>query len=240
MVAYGASLLAVCLPLVMMELAVGQLTGRAPVQALFNICPLFKGVGVAQLAYCAALVSLMGIQLSYVLLHLFYLAWNLLGELPWLHCGDLRNAGFTDCIPANASRPYLSSRNFTHSSAAYFIDALQEPSGNIEEPGMLVWQPIAALGVAWILVFFAIFAGVRWLGKVASLRSVSSPFITGQWMPGVLRDVPAAGVLAAGTVGEGGDGVQPAHHDHHHSGARLGPPPRYGREPIFLMNITRT
>ena len=43
LVAYGASLLAVVLPILLLELSVGQLTGRAPVQSFYNICPALKG-----------------------------------------------------------------------------------------------------------------------------------------------------------------------------------------------------
>ncbi|VDO07708.1 unnamed protein product [Brugia timori] len=42
-VAYGASLFVCVLPIIVMEFSVGQLTGRAPIEALHNICPLFKG-----------------------------------------------------------------------------------------------------------------------------------------------------------------------------------------------------
>lgn len=45
--AYGAALSVVILPIVVLELSVGQMTGRAPIQALYNICPTFKG------EYCA-------------------------------------------------------------------------------------------------------------------------------------------------------------------------------------------
>lgn len=41
--AYGTSLLVCVLPIIVMEFSVGQLVGRAPVEALYNICPLFKG-----------------------------------------------------------------------------------------------------------------------------------------------------------------------------------------------------
>lgn len=41
--AYGACLLVVALPIIILELSVGQLTGRGPVQAFYNICPVFKG-----------------------------------------------------------------------------------------------------------------------------------------------------------------------------------------------------
>ncbi|VDO78516.1 unnamed protein product, partial [Onchocerca flexuosa] len=40
--AYIASLLICVLPVIVMEFSVGQLVGRAPIKALYNICPLFK------------------------------------------------------------------------------------------------------------------------------------------------------------------------------------------------------
>lgn len=42
-VAYGLALLVVVWPIIVMETSVGQLTGRGPIQALYNICPVFKG-----------------------------------------------------------------------------------------------------------------------------------------------------------------------------------------------------
>ncbi len=42
--AYLAALFVCVLPIIVLELAVGQMTGRAPVQAFYNICPLFKGM----------------------------------------------------------------------------------------------------------------------------------------------------------------------------------------------------
>lgn len=42
--AYGTALIACVFPLIVMELTVGQLTGRAPPLAIYNLCPLFKGL----------------------------------------------------------------------------------------------------------------------------------------------------------------------------------------------------
>lgn len=42
--AYGSALLALCLPVIVLELAIGQLTGRAPVAAFYNLSPAFKGL----------------------------------------------------------------------------------------------------------------------------------------------------------------------------------------------------
>ncbi|VDK42891.1 unnamed protein product [Gongylonema pulchrum] len=53
--AYGVSLLVCVLPIIVMEFAVGQLTGRAPVKALYNICPLFKEIKGTYLSPVAVL-----------------------------------------------------------------------------------------------------------------------------------------------------------------------------------------
>lgn len=40
---YAIALFFVVLPIIVMELSIGQLTSSGPVQALFNVCPTFKG-----------------------------------------------------------------------------------------------------------------------------------------------------------------------------------------------------
>ncbi|CAJ0591848.1 unnamed protein product [Cylicocyclus nassatus] len=42
--AYGAALVVLILPAIVLELAVGQLTGRASVQAFYHLSPIFKGI----------------------------------------------------------------------------------------------------------------------------------------------------------------------------------------------------
>lgn len=41
--AYVAVLFAAVLPIIIMEMTVGQITGRAPPQGMLSVCPLFKG-----------------------------------------------------------------------------------------------------------------------------------------------------------------------------------------------------
>ncbi|EPB72934.1 Sodium:neurotransmitter symporter family protein [Ancylostoma ceylanicum] len=55
--AYGAALLVLVLPTIVLELAVGQLTGRAPVQAFYHLSPVFKGLPWLNCKYFPELLS---------------------------------------------------------------------------------------------------------------------------------------------------------------------------------------
>uniref|UniRef100_A0A915EH73 Sodium:neurotransmitter symporter family protein n=1 Tax=Ditylenchus dipsaci TaxID=166011 RepID=A0A915EH73_9BILA len=106
--AYGAALLVVILPILILELSVGQLTGRAPIQALYNICPVFKGVGVSQIVFSLFVMAYMTRYMAWLFLYLFHLFWTIIDDrpgLPWLNCKnfpELQTAGLACREPTNA------------------------------------------------------------------------------------------------------------------------------------------
>ncbi|KHN84574.1 Sodium- and chloride-dependent GABA transporter ine [Toxocara canis] len=180
--AYGASILACVLPIIIMELSVGQLTGRAPVQAFYNICPIFKGVGMSQIIFSLFVMAHMARYLGWLMLYLFYLFWAVLAGrpgLPWLNCKNFPELQTIPCREAG------SLANFTHeattklttisaqSSLVQFMNALERPSGSIAEIGQFQIHILVAIGAVWISVFIAICFGVRWLGKVTHFTFIS-------------------------------------------------------------------
>ncbi|VDD89855.1 unnamed protein product [Enterobius vermicularis] len=173
--AYGTALIACVFPLIVMELTVGQLTGRAPPLAIYNLCPLFKGVGVAQVTFSLILISHLARFLGWLLIYFGYLIWAVLAErpgLPWLNCGtypefnelSCREAGLiTNTSLEGASKLCVLEKE---SSLYQFMKTFDKPSSSITEVG--VFQPyiLGSFGLVWILVFVTICFGVRWLGKV--------------------------------------------------------------------------
>uniref|UniRef100_A0A914DUF0 Uncharacterized protein n=1 Tax=Acrobeloides nanus TaxID=290746 RepID=A0A914DUF0_9BILA len=158
-----------------MELSVGQLTGRAPVQALYNICPVFKGVGVSQILLSLLVMAYMTRYLAWLMLYVFHLFWTVIDErpgLPWLHCKNFPELQNKPCREAGAIA------NFSHqahtklsavhdeSSLSQFMRTLENPKSSIAEFGEFQYYILAAQGLVWIVVFAAICFGVRWLGKV--------------------------------------------------------------------------
>lgn len=176
--AYGAALLLVVLPVLVMELSVGQLTGRGPVQAFYNMCPAFKGVGVAQVVLSLVTVACLARHLAWLLLYLFHLFWTVLDEregLPWLDCANFPELQTSPCLEsgavANASAALLGpavriSTLHAHSALSHFMRALESPSASVADFGQFQLYLLVAQGIVWVLVFAAVCFGVRWLGKV--------------------------------------------------------------------------
>lgn len=180
--AYGTALLVCVLPIIVMEFSVGQLTGRAPVQAFYNICPIFRGVGVAQILFSLFVMAHMARYLSWLMIYLFHLFWAVHAGrtgLPWLNCAGFPELLSSPCREAGLATNYsldaatkLSTLT-AQSSLVQFMRALDTPSQYIAEVGSFQLYILAALGVLWALVFFAICFGVRWLGKVTHFTLIT-------------------------------------------------------------------
>lgn len=80
--AYGIALLVIIWPILILELSIGQLTGRAPIQALYNICPVFKGVGVSQIIFSLMVMAYMTRYIAWLLLYLFHIFWTIFEDRP--------------------------------------------------------------------------------------------------------------------------------------------------------------
>lgn len=173
--AYGASLILIVLPIIILEIAVGQLTGRAPVRAFYNISPFFKGVGVSQILFCIFVLAYMSRFLGWLFLYAFHLFLTIIDErpgLPWLDCKNFTEFHRTTCREAGKfanftiTSPSQLSAIAEQSSLSQFMNALENPSSSIADFGNFQVYLLASQGAVWILVFIAICLGVRWLGKI--------------------------------------------------------------------------
>uniref|UniRef100_A0A8C8IBD8 Transporter n=1 Tax=Oncorhynchus tshawytscha TaxID=74940 RepID=A0A8C8IBD8_ONCTS len=158
LVPYLLMLLVMGIPLLYMELILGQYMRRGPVHALAKACPLLKGVGLATVAISFIMCTYYNIIITW---GLYYLFSSFQSPLPWQSCNNTWNTpNCTDHINPNTS---------SHSSTAsqqFFNYRMLERTGGVEESGVLRWELFLLLLLAWILLYFCIFKGVKSTGKV--------------------------------------------------------------------------
>jgi len=163
---YLVMLLLCGIPLLYMELAVGQYTRRGPIGALGQLCPILKGAGLSTVVISFLLTTYYNVIMSWAL---FYLASSFTAELPWEQCDHSWNSA--QCRPivdANLTSDNASlTEDNTHSSTQEFYDRrVLKMTEGIENMGGFSWELFGALVIAWVMVYFAIWKSVKVTGKV--------------------------------------------------------------------------
>uniref|UniRef100_A0A914MH10 Uncharacterized protein n=1 Tax=Meloidogyne incognita TaxID=6306 RepID=A0A914MH10_MELIC len=177
--AYLISLLIIILPILLLELSIGQLTGRGPVQTFYNICPVFKGVGISQILFSIILMAMMTRFLGSVFLYIFHLFWTITDDrpgLPWLNCKNFPEYQFGTCIESSSILPinnnltnFYQNRLATfdeNSAFEQFIGIIDVTSESIDQIGKIQINWLIVQCIIWAFVFSGICFGVRWLGKI--------------------------------------------------------------------------
>uniref|UniRef100_UPI001EAED1D7 sodium-dependent serotonin transporter-like n=1 Tax=Oncorhynchus gorbuscha TaxID=8017 RepID=UPI001EAED1D7 len=101
LVPYLLMLLVMGIPLLYMELILGQYMRRGPVHALAKACPLLKGVGLATVAISFIMCTYYNIIITW---GLYYLFSSFQSPLPWQSCNNTWNTpNCTDHINPNTS-----------------------------------------------------------------------------------------------------------------------------------------
>ncbi|XP_055595461.1 sodium- and chloride-dependent GABA transporter ine isoform X2 [Uranotaenia lowii] len=172
LVPYYIILLICGIPMLFMELSVGQYTGRGPIGALGQLCPLFKGTGLASVVVSFLMSTYYSVIIAYAI---YYFFTSFRPDLPWTDCSHRWNT--PDCwvperLKHNISRPEMS-RTPTEE---FFENKVLQISHGIEYPGGMRWELVACLICAWILVYFAIWKSIKSSAKVRYLTA-TLPFV---------------------------------------------------------------
>uniref|UniRef100_A0A673JAP8 Transporter n=1 Tax=Sinocyclocheilus rhinocerous TaxID=307959 RepID=A0A673JAP8_9TELE len=157
------------IPLLFMEFTVGQYTRLGPVHSLAKICPLFKGVGLATVVISYVLCTYYNVLMTWAL---YYLLHSFSPSLPWQSCNNTWNAvgNCSTGFPGNATHLKSASQQF-------FDHKVLEMTTGIEHAGGIRWELFGLLVLAWAIVYFCIFKGVKSTGKVVYFTATFPYFI---------------------------------------------------------------
>ncbi|XP_061559123.1 sodium- and chloride-dependent GABA transporter ine [Phycodurus eques] len=162
LVPYLLMLVALGIPLLHMELTVGQYTKRGPVHALAQFCPLVKGVGIASVAISFIMCTYYNVVITWALYYLFS---SFQDPLPWESCNNTWNTA--NCTDRAANGSYSST-----ASQEFFRYKMLRQTGGIEEAGAIRWELFLILVLAWILIYLCIFKGTQSTGKVVYVTAL--------------------------------------------------------------------
>nr|XP_034318381.1 sodium- and chloride-dependent glycine transporter 1 isoform X1 [Crassostrea gigas] len=181
-------LLLLGLPLMFLELALGQYAALGPSVVFDRLCPLFHGMGYGMISVSGIVSLYYTVIIAWCILYLFT---SFTSELPWEkchpewaseHCYSFKEADLCHQVPGqvyykqvcyNATVSLernlsLLAQNVTRHPPAqdFFERGVLDQSNGIENIGVPQWKITLCLLCAWLMTFGALSRGVKSTGKV--------------------------------------------------------------------------
>jgi SNF family Na+-dependent transporter len=209
MVAYLFFLLIVGVPMLMLEVTIGQFMSRGGIEA-WNMVPLFKGIGFASLVIVIYMNIYYIVILAWILnyfvqtiITLFTSGFN--GTVPWSSCFDsnnVKNFWASECCSSNYAKdsdnntvlevPENCTAEAILPEAEYFSYKVLKVSSGIDDFQGMNWELFGYLVLAWVIVGLCVYRGAKSTGKAA--------YITATFPLVVLVALVVRGVTLPGAV----------------------------------------
>ncbi|XP_067651923.1 sodium- and chloride-dependent glycine transporter 1-like [Haliotis asinina] len=197
MILYGFFVLLFGVPIIYMDVSLGQFCGKGPAH-IWNFCPLFRGIGVGMVVVIAMYHPVYGAIASWSLYYLFQSGSSV---LPWSTCSNEWNS--LSCSNGQAASFNTTGDSYMSSillspGEEYFNNRVLQISSGLEESGGLRWELVGCTFVTALLIFAALFWGVKVIGKVMLVTVplffllLLALFIRGGTLPGSLDGVKFA------------------------------------------------
>ncbi|KAE8583142.1 hypothetical protein XENTR_v10020439 [Xenopus tropicalis] len=162
------------IPIFFLEIALGQFMKAGSI-AVWNIAPLFQGIGFA------SVVIVFFCNTYYILIltwGVYYLVKSFSAVLPWSHCNNTWNSPDCvdifrqeDCTNGTANSTF---GNLTCNELADKVSPITEfwekkvlrLSSGLDDIGSINWELLLCLIGCWLLVYFCVWKGVKSTGKI--------------------------------------------------------------------------
>ncbi|KAG5443873.1 Sodium-dependent dopamine transporter [Clonorchis sinensis] len=178
LIPYFILMICTALPAFYLELILGQRHRHGAI-ALWDICPVFRGVGIAQV-----LISYM-VAFYYNTVSawsLYFLMASITDQLPWTHC-DSRRGNTPECVSypewINRSETHFNSswwrlQNRTLASTEYFerVALKLYRSPGLDNLGPMQWQMMVCTIIVFGVLFCFMRRGVKTSGKVVYVTAL--------------------------------------------------------------------
>ncbi|VDO75910.1 unnamed protein product [Heligmosomoides polygyrus] len=174
-VPYIIVLVIAALPMFFMELVLGQFSSLAAI-SVWNVVPLFKGVGVAMVLISCIIAIYLNIVSAW---SLFYFINSVSFSLPWSNCENSwsgLNCSLGTRISCTDSNGTLLLNGSCIIQVHTFSEDVLMLSPGFTDIGTLNWYLGICVLLSWVAVFLCLFQGVKSSGKVVYVVVVL-PFI---------------------------------------------------------------
>ncbi|XP_037540509.1 sodium- and chloride-dependent creatine transporter 1, partial [Nematolebias whitei] len=165
------------IPIFFLEIALGQFMKAGSIN-VWNIAPLFKGLGYA------SMVIVFFCNTYYIMVlawGFYYLIKSFSATLPWSNCDNewntpscLENFHHQDCQNGSLANATVGGGNMTCADLAdarspiieFWENKVLNISSGLEQPGQINWELLLCLMAVWVLVYFCVWKGVKSTGKI--------------------------------------------------------------------------
>ncbi|KPP67939.1 sodium- and chloride-dependent creatine transporter 1-like, partial [Scleropages formosus] len=163
------------IPIFFLEIALGQFMKAGSIN-VWNIAPLFKGLG------CASMVIVFFCNTYYIMVlawGFYYFVRSFNAILPWSTCNNTWNT--PNCIEifrqddcqngtiGNSSFGNLTCEELAEGSSPiieFWENKVLNISDGLDQPGIINWEVMLCLMATWVMVYFCVWKGVKSTGKI--------------------------------------------------------------------------
>ncbi|XP_043200249.1 sodium- and chloride-dependent taurine transporter-like [Amphibalanus amphitrite] len=161
LIPYAICLVTGGVPMFFLEVGIGQFMGEGGI-SVWKLCPAFTGIGLGTTVISFLLNIYYIVILAWGLLYMFH---SFQSPLPWATCDNWWNTELCSTF-ANGTANGSAAAVKTDPVVEFWEHNILGLSSGIDDVGVPQWRLVLTLLLAWIMVYFIVWKGIKSSGKV--------------------------------------------------------------------------